>query len=86
MAIVGKIDFVKGEQVVHGKDHRLAKGVVPGVILILLLLPVGAYLYMRFGSVPVAVADTPFPDEEKIVAQTTAKEKTPMKEKTKTKP
>ena len=39
-----------------------------GVILGLLILPVGAYFYFQFGNPPVAVADTPFPYEKQIVS------------------
>lgn len=40
---------------------------VLGVIIGLLILPVGAYFYFQFGNPPVAVADTPFPFEKQIV-------------------
>ena len=39
-----------------------------GVIVGLLILPVGAYFYFRYGNPPVAVADTPFPHEQQIVS------------------
>lgn len=39
-----------------------------GVIVGLLILPVGAYVYIRYGNPPVAVADTPFPHERQIVS------------------
>ena len=39
-----------------------------GVIVGLLILPVGAYFYIQFGNPPVAVADTPFPYERQIVS------------------
>jgi mono/diheme cytochrome c family protein len=42
------------------------KGFLVGLILGVLLLPVGAVLYFRFGHPPVAVADAPFPFEERI--------------------
>lgn len=38
-----------------------------GLIIGLIILPLGAMLYLRFGSPPVAVADTPFPMEKTIV-------------------
>jgi mono/diheme cytochrome c family protein len=38
-----------------------------GLILGLLILPVAGYLYFRYGSLPVAVADKPFPFEKQIV-------------------
>lgn len=45
----------------------------PGTIFLafvvgLLVLPVGVYLYFRFGAPPVATADTPFPMEEQVVS------------------
>lgn len=41
--------------------------VLLGFVLALVLIPVGGYIYLRYGHPPVAVADTPFPDEKKIV-------------------
>lgn len=38
-----------------------------GVVAGLLLVPIVGFLYIRFGSPPVAVADTPFPYEKQIV-------------------
>lgn len=38
-----------------------------GLIIGLVILPVGAMAYFRFGNPPVAVADTPFPYEKLIV-------------------
>jgi thiosulfate dehydrogenase len=38
-----------------------------GLILGLLVLPVGAWVYFHVGHPPVAVADTPFPFEKQIV-------------------
>jgi thiosulfate dehydrogenase len=38
-----------------------------GLILGLLLIPAAGYLYFRYGSPPVAVADKPFPFEKQIV-------------------
>lgn len=38
-----------------------------GVLLTLIAVPVGVYYYLRFGHAPVAVADTPLPDEANIV-------------------
>ena len=38
-----------------------------GVMLTLIAVPIAGYCYLRFGHAPVAVADTPFPDEAKIV-------------------
>jgi thiosulfate dehydrogenase len=49
------------------KGHTLLRGVLLGVFLVLILLPIGGYLYLRYGPVPVATGDTPFPDEEQIV-------------------
>jgi mono/diheme cytochrome c family protein len=43
------------------------KGFVLGLILGVLLVPVGIMLYFHFGHPPVAVADRPFPLEERIV-------------------
>jgi mono/diheme cytochrome c family protein len=48
-------------------DHLFLRGVLVGVFLVLVLLPIGGYLYMRYGPVPVATSDTPFPDERQIV-------------------
>lgn len=41
---------------------------VVAFILGLLVIPVGVYLYFRFGSPPVATADNPFPMEQQIVS------------------
>ena len=41
--------------------------VLLGIILGLLLVPVAAFVYFKFGNPPVAVADTPFPYEATIV-------------------
>ena len=50
------------------KTRRAAdEGFVLGLILGVLLLPVGGMLYFHFGHPPVAVADTAFPMEEQIV-------------------
>lgn len=49
------------------KRHTLLRGVLLGVFLVLILLPIAGYLYLRYGPVPVATGDTPFPDEEQIV-------------------
>jgi thiosulfate dehydrogenase len=38
-----------------------------GLILGLVLIPAAAYLYLRFGTLPVAVADKPFAFEKEIV-------------------
>ena len=38
-----------------------------GLIIGLLILPLGAMCYFRFGNPPVAVADPPFPFEKQIV-------------------
>ncbi|HUZ04483.1 MAG TPA: cytochrome c [Acidobacteriaceae bacterium] len=43
------------------------KNFLSGVILVLLLLPLGALFYLKFGNPPVAVADQPFPFEKLIV-------------------
>jgi mono/diheme cytochrome c family protein len=43
------------------------KGFLLGLVVGLLLLPVAAYAYFRFGHPPVAVADPSFPFEEQIV-------------------
>lgn len=40
---------------------------VIGLILGLLVIPVGAWVYLHFGNPPVAVADQPFPYEKQIV-------------------
>ena len=37
------------------------------MVFTLLALFVGGYVYLRYGHPPVAVSDTPFPDEAKIV-------------------
>jgi mono/diheme cytochrome c family protein len=37
-----------------------------GVVLGVLLIPAGVYLWFHYGHLPVAVADTPFPDERRI--------------------
>jgi thiosulfate dehydrogenase len=38
-----------------------------GVVIGLLLLPIGAFCYLHYGNPPVAVADAPFPFEKQIV-------------------
>jgi mono/diheme cytochrome c family protein len=38
-----------------------------GLIIGLVILPLGAMIYFRFGNPPVAVADPPFPFEKQIV-------------------
>ncbi len=38
-----------------------------GLVLGLLIIPVGAFFYLRFGHPPVVVADPPFPMEKTIV-------------------
>ncbi len=38
-----------------------------GAVLTIVALAAGGLVYLRFGPVPVATADTPFPMEEKIV-------------------
>ena len=43
------------------------KHLLLGVILGLLLVPVAALFYLKFGNPPVAVADKPFPFERRIV-------------------
>ena len=43
------------------------KGFLAGLILGVLILPVTAFFYLRFGRPPVAVADPPFPLERQIV-------------------
>ena len=52
-------------------SNRSTSGVVRGVLAgFLLAFPVvatGMYVYLRYGSPPVAVGDTPFPDEKQIV-------------------
>jgi len=40
---------------------------VIGLVIGLLVLPIGATIYLRFGNPPVAVADPPFPFEKQIV-------------------
>jgi thiosulfate dehydrogenase len=42
------------------------KGFVLGLLIGLLLLPIGAVVYFHFGHPPVAVADSPFPLEGQI--------------------
>jgi mono/diheme cytochrome c family protein len=44
------------------------KGFLLGLLIGLLLLPVGAFVYFRFGHPPVAVTDRAFPFEAAIVA------------------
>ena len=51
----------------YSNRHTLLRGVLLGVFLVLILLPIGGYLCLRYGPVPVATGDTPFPDEEQIV-------------------
>ena len=41
--------------------------VLLGIVLGVLGVAVGLFAYLRFGALPVAVADTPFPMEEQIV-------------------
>ena len=43
------------------------KKIFIGLLIGLAFWPVGVYFYLRFGHPPVAVADTPFPFEGKIV-------------------
>lgn len=38
-----------------------------GLVIGLLLLPIGAFFYLHYGNPPVAVADAPFPFEKQIV-------------------
>ena len=38
-----------------------------GVVIGLLLVPIGAFCYLHYGNPPVAVADAPFPFEKQIV-------------------
>ncbi|MDR5729227.1 MAG: c-type cytochrome [Terriglobia bacterium] len=38
-----------------------------GLLIGLVILPIGALCYLRFGNPPVAVADAPFPFEKQIV-------------------
>lgn len=38
-----------------------------GIVILLILLTIGAFAYLRFGPVPVAVLDTAFPFEKQIV-------------------
>jgi mono/diheme cytochrome c family protein len=38
-----------------------------GVVIGLLLVPIGAFIYVHYGNPPVAVADAPFPFEKEIV-------------------
>ena len=42
-------------------------GFLLGIVFTLAALVAGGYLYLRYGHPPVAVSDTPFPDEAKIV-------------------
>jgi thiosulfate dehydrogenase len=41
--------------------------VLLGIVLGIILVPVGILLWLRFGNPPVAVSDTPFPEERMIV-------------------
>jgi len=43
------------------------KGFLWGLVIGLLLVPIGGLLYFRYGHLPVAVADPPFPLEKLIV-------------------
>jgi mono/diheme cytochrome c family protein len=43
------------------------RGFIVGLILGLLILPIGVAVYLRFGNVPVAVTDPAFPEERAIV-------------------
>lgn len=43
------------------------RGFAAGVLGTLVLIAVCGFLYLRYGSPPVAVADHPFPDEKQIV-------------------
>lgn len=43
------------------------RGFLIGIVLTLVVIGAGAFLYLRFGHPPVAVSDPPFPDEEQIV-------------------
>ncbi|MHB1022015.1 MAG: c-type cytochrome [Acidobacteriaceae bacterium] len=45
----------------------MGKGLFPGFIVGILVLPLAALAYFQFGHPPVAVADTPFPFEARIV-------------------
>ena len=45
------------------------RGFLLGLLLGLLVLPIAAFMYLRFGNPPVAVADKPFPMEAAIVNQ-----------------
>jgi thiosulfate dehydrogenase len=38
-----------------------------GLVIGLLLVPIGAFIYLHYGNPPVAVADAPFPFEKQIV-------------------
>ncbi len=38
-----------------------------GIVILLILLTTGAFAYLRFGPVPVAVSDRAFPFEKRIV-------------------
>lgn len=42
--------------------------VLLGFILALILLPIGGYIYLRYGHPPVAAADKSFPFEQQIVS------------------
>lgn len=39
-----------------------------GLIIGIILVPIGAFFYFKFGNVPVAVNDKPFPDEKLITS------------------
>jgi mono/diheme cytochrome c family protein len=43
------------------------RGFILGLVLGLLAIPIGVAIYLRFGNVPVAVTDPPFPEERAIV-------------------
>ncbi len=47
---------------------RVAMGVFAAIVLAIVLVPVAVLGWLRFGNVPVAVADQPFPFEKQIVA------------------
>ena len=51
----------------NARKDRFVWGVLAGLLLAFPLIALAGYLYLRYGSPPVAVADKPFPDEEQIV-------------------
>ncbi len=55
------------ETLPNRREHGLIWGILAGFLLAFPVIGLTGYLYLRYGNVPVAVADKPFPDEEQIV-------------------